>query len=124
MKRKKKKRKNQKRAKCDCSKYKAETPAATPVPETPAAPKDEVDAIIAATGDCKKKFGGSCTQECKKKSDKKCKDCEKACGSSSKLAIAYVGSYYDGEVMDSAYYVTEQSSFIPQRRSNYGIAIA
>lgn len=42
----------------------------------------------------------------------------------SKLALAYMGSFYDGEVLDKAYYVTEPSSFIPRTRSNYGIAIA
>jgi hypothetical protein len=120
------KKKEEPAAKCDCSKY--ETPIDTPaaVPETPApveTPKDEIAAIVAAAGDCKKKFGGKCDSECKSKKSSKCKDCEKACGTSSKLALAYMGSYYDGQVMDSAYYVTG-SSFIPRTSSNYGIAIA
>ena len=98
----------------------------------PAKAKDEVDAIVEATkpkasDDCKKKFGGSCTQECKSKSSKKCKDCEKACGKKSNLALAYAGSYYDGQVLDTAYFVTTPSSFIPRRHENtiaMGVSIA
>jgi FKBP-type peptidyl-prolyl cis-trans isomerase len=111
----------------------AETPATPKAkeeekkePATGAEEEEDKPAASGSSGDCKTKFGGKCTQECADKASSQCKECEKACGSSSSLALAYMGSFYDGEVLDKAYYVTrnEPSSFIPRRSSNYGIAIA
>ena len=74
-----------------------------PAPEAPAeeAPKEEEK-----------------PKEEPKKEDKKKKSTKK-----SKLALALVGSSYDGSVMDRAYFVTEQS-FIPRSRQTIGVVTA
>lgn len=80
--------------------------AIEPAPE-PAAPKAKEEAP---------------KEEEKPKEEKKKTSTKKA-----KLALAFAGSHYDGEVLDTAYFVTTPSSFIPRRHENtiaMGVAIA
>jgi hypothetical protein len=68
-------------------------------------------------------------KEIKEEVDKKVEDAKKKADSKkkskSKLALALVGTHYDGTFLDKAYTVTQTSSFIPlTSRNTIGVAIA
>lgn len=96
------------------------TPEPEPVPasETPA---EEVKEDAKAKADTAKEDAKKKADEAKSKAKKSTKKSKLA------LTLAYAGSHYDGEVLDTAYFVTTPSSFIPRKHENtiaMGVAIA